>query len=266
MTDPLRALEVPRHLPQIMHDESGVTVFLADDRLCIEECDPEPRASDVRVDSAWAAMCGRNARLFDGPILAVRHFDADRQHVLVERSSFKWLAVQAECGVETRTEQLGVTGVITRCGSDGVDRVLLGRRGDQTRIYASSWELGPSGGVDPPAQPPYTSARPADQRFITREIVSQLADEMTEEFGVVGTLSDVRVIALCRDPNANNIDVVIHARWEDARSTPIDNDDHPWEYSDRRWASAQDLGRWDHSADPMIAPTRALLRWLGWMA
>ncbi len=224
----------------------------------------EPRPAPLHEAQAaarlWNAMRRENPRLFDGHILSVCEIVPSSgaiRSVVVRPGSYAALAVQnpqIAGHVETGTDQLSVTAVVLARDESGRERVLLGRRGAGTRIYPSMWELGPSGGIDPP---------PPGAREVTREVIeSQVHAEIREEIDGAFRVRIESVPAMTYDPVARSYDLVAICRADsDARRLGASN----WEYEDAAWVPVADVQRFDReNAGSIIAPTRALFRALGW--
>jgi 8-oxo-dGTP pyrophosphatase MutT (NUDIX family) len=146
------------------------------------------------------------------------------------------LAVQPE--IDTGVEQLSVTGVVMSPDEQGYDRVLLGRRSTQTRIYGGMWELGPSGGVDPPPL----------NRAVLREgdVFAQLQREFAEETGSPSPITRVRLQAICQDLAAHSSDLVFVCR-AGPLSPSEEVDPERWEYDRVQWVALRDIPRWTRS-------------------
>lgn len=246
--------------------EDGITIVTVPRgvELCAEIGEMLPRGGEqsARIDAVWDELRRGNERLHDGPILRAISIDAESGAVRCRRDTYRSLAVSARLGLGVR--QLGVMGVITgRCGA-GRGHVLLGRRAAQTRIYPGLWELAPSGGVTPP---------PMNVPGLgLRDLAAALADEADEELGLDLSGQDIAAIAVLRDAHACSDDIVLRvdlAEPIDARRgvCPASNEAMDrWEYLDVAWIAMDDLGGFVGEHRSAIAPpTRALLRWLGWV-
>lgn len=214
---------------------------------------------EARVNQVWAELCRANPRLFDGRILSVVSLDAAVGRIVARRESYKRLAV---CGVvPTGVEQLGVTGIIRGRDESGVEHVLLGRRGEQTRTHGGLWELAPSGGMEPPEGGGSVNLGPAD-------VLQTLAHETREELGV--TLDWSRgggaVIAVYRDTIASNADLVVQTHVvggiDPSRPPGISG---AWEYTQTRWLPVREVREFDRREGSAVRPpTRAIWRAMGW--
>ena len=154
---------------------------------------------------------------------------------------------------------LAVTAIVV-AGEGGESRVLLGRRGARVRMYPGLWEFGPSGGVD---SPPLSVGR-----LGVEHLRSHLADEIAEELGpgaldALGAAVDAaEPVAIVRDQAARSDDVCFVVR----AGGGLEEHEANWEYSEARWATLKEAAALN-AAEPeaMIPPTRALMRFLGWV-
>lgn len=210
----------------------------------------DPAALTAAIDARWDEMRRANPRLFDDPILSVTSLKPGHE-IVCEYSSYKRLAVQDH--VLTGVEQLSVTGVVIGAGAAGPS-VLIGRRGATTRIYGGKWELAPSGGID---------AEPGRPFLADRDIAAQLQREFEEETGSRARLRNIRTAAICHDAVAHSYDVVLMC---EAGIDEVRGDPGRWEYDGVRWARVDAVGAFDRDHSPeIIAPTRALFRYFGWV-
>ena len=218
---------------------------------------PDQRDDPARaqaVDAEWRRRCAANPRLFDGQILSIVRIEPG-EPIRARRDSYKSLTVQPE--IETGVEQLSVTGVVLSRDESGAEQVFLGRRSGQTRVYAGMWELGPSGGIDPP---------PANRPDLSEQyLIEQLRREFAEETGCASPLSDIRAAAVCQDFTARSHDIVFTCRAENLRPSPESHPDR-WEYDRAQWVPVRDIAQFDaRNSAEIIPPTRALFRFLGWV-
>ncbi len=210
---------------------------------------------DERVDAAWEKLRQQNPRLFGGGIYNVLAVDADRGRITAAYDLYKRLVVQPD--VETGVNQLSVSALATAPGAGGQPCVLIGQRGQQTRIYGGMWQLCPAGGVEPPDNP-------ADLADIGHDkIRADLAREFTEEVGLdLGDLP-ARPLAVVHDRIARSYDIVL--RVEFAAAQPLrPQHGSGWEHLDLRWLPIAEVPAFDR-AQRIIEPTRALFRSLGWL-
>jgi hypothetical protein len=214
--------------------------------------EPAP-ASSQQVSAEWARLRAENPRHYDGPVLGVLSFDVATNQVLCRRDRYERLAVQPR--VPTGVRQLAVTGLLMATDASGRPHVLLGRRGEATRIFGGMWEAGPSGGISPP---------PLNvEQLSEADLKAHLADEIAEEVGLE-TVPGVPV-ALLRDHTACSDDIVFRCdlgALEQVECLGPAN----WEYSQTRWLAVDDVESFDSAEqDQVIAATRALFRVLGWI-
>lgn len=253
MTTPLAAVEYPglsgfKVFP--LRGDEGLRVLIVDEG--------GPAFDAAAVETRWRAMCHQNPRLFDGPILSVRAIASrdSMREVSARRSSYKLLAVQNE--VQTGTDQLSVTAVVHGSDASGRPHVLLGRRGAGTRIYGGRWELGPSGGIDPPA--------PGADTLDTEAVHRQVHEEVREEMGGDLNVRTDALVAMTYDPIARSYDFVIRCTAL-VPVTAAATGTKTWEYHGALWLPIDECPVFDreHAAE-IIGPTRALFRHFGWVA
>lgn len=240
---------------------------LADLRITLNA--PERRldpAARARVDEFWNNATRANPRLFDGPMLSCVETDPAAGALRCRRTTFRFLACQPT--IETGTMQTSVTGVLIARDPAGREHILLARRGRQTRVYPNLWELGPSGGIDPPARADSHATAPT---LTGLDVWRQLLLEIDEELGLdlaldAATLPDPP--CLCVDHISRSTDVVLPVRLDAAASATALAAPHAenWEYADARWIPVDELAAFDRDNAPeIIPPTRALLRLFGWV-
>lgn len=238
--------------------------------------DPSSNLDWPAIDARWQQLRARNPRYFDGPILAFHSLEIVRDPAPITlihavRSSYKLLAVtnpptptDPTPPVHTGVTQLSITAVITARDTGGRPHVLLGKRGTSTRIYGDQWELGPSGGIEPPPDRAVTAT------LEDRDILKQVRAEIDEELhlATLGRTQILELLCLTHDTIANSLDLVYHV---DALHTVNPAPDPTstvapanWEYTQSRWTPIDTLRTLDTTL-PLIPPTRALFRYLRWM-
>jgi 8-oxo-dGTP pyrophosphatase MutT (NUDIX family) len=113
-------------------------------------------ASLEEVDAAWATLCARNPRYFDGAVLQVLGVSRNGHggvQIHVQESSYRFVAVAA-LGIDCGARPIGVKGFVR----DG-DRVLMGRRSRSVASYPGAWEFVPGGTLEPGEAPEAAVAR-----------------------------------------------------------------------------------------------------------
>ncbi len=168
-------------------------------------------ASLAEIDAAWAALCARNPRYFDGPtmqVLGVSRNGHGGVQIHVQESSYRFIAVAA-LGIDCGARPSGVKGFVR----DGAC-VLMGRRSGAVANYPGAWEFVPGGTLEPGEAP-------------ERAIVRELAEEAR-----LAPLSPPVAVALVFDGTASSWEIVyrIPARldalpevgWEDDEFRAVD--------------------------------------------
>jgi len=214
--------------------------------------DVAPRAFidlPIEVDDRWDEICAEKPRLFDGPILAF--VGEDKGLIRARRDSYKRLVVQAESKglIQPPVMQLSVTGILIARDTAGKPHVFFGKRSDDTRIYGSLWELGPSGGIDPP--PAHVTA--LDEFAVIR----QLQVECRDEVGITGVFTSHDILGLIDDPIAMSTDIVVRLDLQ-RRVHELIASTSNWEYAETRWVPADELVAFGDS-ERTIPPTAQLI-------
>ncbi len=233
---------------------SATVIDLGDDasRLVVDIAPGPSAATSPELDARWDALAADNPRLFNGRILAFLRADLARARLRVQVDQYKRMAAQNHD--QPKLTQFGVTGVLTAPDDNARPCVLLGRRSDATHIHPGRWELAPSGGVDAP--------EPGTARMSIMDIRSQLERELAEETGVALDGHAPTPIALCHDPDAPSMDVIFRI---ELGAMPIGHKT-TWEYDQLVWVPIDGLkAELDARSIDLIAPSAAVLRWLGWM-
>jgi hypothetical protein len=219
-------------------------------RLELSEC--QPALPDAAVELRWADLLRGNPRLFDGPILSLESLDLGAGVLRCWRDGYKRLAVQPE--VPTGVELVSVTGVLTARDAAGREHILLGRRGDQTRVYGGMWELAPSGGIDPPTE--------GETGLEWGGVIAQLESELSSETGLAEPIRDPVLLCVLRDSHAFSADVAVRARF-DGPVESLRPARENWEYAECRWVPVVEI-RAFAASEPMVATALAALDVLGW--
>ena len=202
---------------------SGVRIDIAPPAV-----DDEP----IEVEDVWDRARMAKPRLFDGPILA--YLSEDAGLIRARRDSYKRLVVQSEVKglISPPVMQLSVTGVLVALDRAGRPSVFVGKRSEDTRIYGSLWELGPSGGLDPP---------PAGQRTMDEyAVIRQLQVECRDEIGIPGVFTSHSVLGLIKDTVAMSTDIVVRLDLQRRVHEFIASASN-WEYAETRWVPADQL-------------------------
>ncbi len=215
---------------------------------------PEP---DERTVREWGIRSARNPRLFDGAIVAVELVDGpDRAGDLTihaRNDRYQRLAVQPL--VDNGVDLLAVRGVVTARDAGGVVHVFVGRRHAQTQAYGGMWELGPSGGIQPPG--------PGVRELRFADLVGLFGLELREEAGLEIAGSRCEPLAICDDRTVRGVDVVIGVSLasdlEAIKGSPLD-----WEYSAVRWVALGEFAAFAKSVE-LSPPSVAIAVMLGWM-
>jgi 8-oxo-dGTP pyrophosphatase MutT (NUDIX family) len=223
-------------------------------------------ATRAEMDRRWGLLKRENPRYHDGELLVVRGIDAGARRVRLARGRFKPMAVQGE-GLELGYFGLGVKGLVIGRDARGAEHVLIARRGPETRIYQSMWEVCPAGGVEPGGEP---AGEVAGDAVSLATVMAALVSEGREELGVDLSSAGKRVVAVVRDSIAHSCDVIVRVDWAGlvnprASVCRAGGEGGQWEYIDSAWLSRADAARFDreHGA-AVVGPARAVMRWMGW--
>ncbi len=182
-----------------------------------------PRPRFPGEDDAWASELTANPRLHDGPLLSILDLDPASGLVTAARRSYRDLVLADR--FPTGVLQFSVTLVVEATGPDGIPRVLMGRRGEQTRIYPGMWEFVPAGGLE------------ADADFDEREVLAQARRELREETGAEFPLHAPALVAALLDHHAHSLDLVLRAR-ADLPASPLPGS---WESPHLEWVPRRDI-------------------------
>lgn len=146
------------------------------------------------------------------------------------RSTYKIFVAGPIVGTRVRT--LGVTGICVRQGPTG-EEVLVGRRGENVRIYGGMWETAPRGSVEAPA---------GVTEMGLERIAACLARESHEELGAPLKVS--ACIGVVHDRNASSVDICLRCELGERVG------EGSWEYSATSWMNVDVLKRWAHREIP----------------
>lgn len=238
-------------VPELRH---GVRVVISRER---------PPAPSARIAEEWDRLVRQNPALFNGPILSVLSIEIGPERVEIgcRRDQFQRLCVQPT--VPTGARLLAVTGILAARDEEGREHVLLGRRSPKTRVFGGMWEVGPSGGVDPPP----LSTEEIDERLLLGRLMEEIAEEAGPELGERVRGAPAQVVALTRDHLAFSDDLCIKFAMG-GLSTAMRNDEAAgnWEYTRTRWVAKDQIAAFDRDhASEIIPASRALFRVLGWV-
>lgn len=217
------------------------------------EAAPEPNAATARE---WAVRTARNPRLFDGGILAVVSMDESvpgELTIAARHDRYQRLAVQP--AVENSVSLLAIRGVVTARDRRGTEHVFLGKRDARTHEYGGMWELGPSGGVQPPG--------PGVREVGPEELIALYGLELREEAGMDVGRARCAAVATCVDHAARGSDLVLSVAMMDALET-ITESERDWEYAEVRWIAVSDFASVATGLE-LSPPTMAIAAMLGWV-
>lgn len=235
--------------------------------LRVEHAGSAPLVEAPAAAAAWADLRAANPRLHDGRVVLVHDAEPPTGRLRAAPGDFRTLAVQhhpavGDCGVRA----LGVKGVLIGEDARGEPRVLLARRGSQTRVYGGQWEIGPAGMVDGPA-----IDRLQRHGLELPDLAGIVLEEGHEELGAdLAAACDPPVSAfLLRDDIAFSFDVIFALRWR-AQVAPKAGlcaaAGCAWEYVGAAWLSRADLGRFRQTCPGALTPpSEAVLHALGWL-
>ncbi len=205
---------------------------------------PKQHEQSENIERAWQDLCAQNPRYFNGPILAFDSYDPHAGVIHASVEHYKHHAVR-DC-VDVGISLLAITAVLIACDEDGTRRVLLAQRSPATHRYGGLWELGPSGGVDVPDHPTNTLNHDG--------IVVQLKREILEETGLKLANQPGTAAVLIHDDAVGSTDIVIGIELPEM---PVL--ERNWEYTDCRWASADEFAQQVQSHPDTLIPTTIAL-------
>lgn len=217
-------------------------------RLIIsKEPPPPPAPVGTPADREWQSLCAANPRLYSGPILASLALDPDRAELTCRRDTYQRLAIQPR--VPTGVRLCATTAILIAHDSVATPHALLGLRHASTRIYGNMWELGPSGGIDPPHE--------SIRELLPDDLLRSLADEVSEESGItLPSDTTASFLGLLRDRAAHSDDLVFVLNLGPLQ--PLLARRGNWEYADSRWLPLASLFEFART-HPVIPPTQALI-------
>jgi len=201
------------------------------------------------IDACWDRMRNERPRLFDGGILGFLGEEAGI--ISAQRETYKHLAVQTEDRslIDPPVMQLSVTGVLVAKDASGAPNILMGKRSEDTRIYGSLWELGPSGGIDPP---------PIDINSLDEfAVIRQLQLECEDELGIAAVFTSHAVLGIIDDQLAMSTDIVVRLDLQRRVDELIESSSN-WEYTETQWVKADRLVEFGQR-EQTIPPTATLL-------
>jgi 8-oxo-dGTP pyrophosphatase MutT (NUDIX family) len=210
---------------------------------------PQISADDrEQIDRAWHDLCARNPKYFNAPILVFDRYDPASGVIIAHIDEYKHHAVRHS--VDLGISLLAVTAVLCRPDRErNAPTYLIGKRSTQSHMYGGLWELGPSGGIEPPSD---------DNAITFRGLIGQVDREVREEIGLSVIHQPAAAVSLVHDAYAGSTDIHIGIVLADAHEP-----DPNWEYDDTRWITLEDLIAWcDTKPDEIIPTTIAHARFL----
>ncbi|PCI08114.1 hypothetical protein COB72_08930 [bacterium] len=208
--------------------------------------DRSPKAHEQAdaIENAWQGLCAQNPRYFNGSMLAFDSYDPATGVIRASVEEYKFHAVRDT--VDAGISLLAVTAIITSPNEQGVGQYLLGKRSPKTHRYGNLWELGPSGGVDVPANQIGTLDFDA--------IVAELKREIAEEVGLMIDHCACSPVVLVHDDAVGSVDIAIQIELEQMPDLS-----RSWEYVDTRWVSRSQLIEWAKKHPEDLIPTTVAL-------
>lgn len=207
-------------------------------------------AQAAGIAAAWDALVARNPRYFNGRILSFESYDPATG--IAEARDEEYRAHAVKRSVDLGLKFFGITGILCAPGEDGVDRVMLARRGATVHGYPGMWEFGPCGGIDPPQ---------AGDLLTPADLAAELGREAREEIGLDVSVATLTHLALVHDtPDIGSTDLMVLVRLPAMPDTAGTN----WEVSATRWLTLAQLAAWAEAEPHAIIPTtRAMAAWMG---
>jgi len=196
------------------------------------------------IESTWQDLCAQNPRYFNGQMLAFDSYDPATGVIRASIEEYKNHAVRDT--VDVGIYLLATTAIITAPDEQGEPRYVLGQRSPSTHQYGNRWELGPSGGVDVPAD--------GTDHLEFDAIVNELKREIIEEVGIEIGACPAAPIALVHDDAVGSVDIAIQITLP---AMPVL--DCSWEYVDCRWIPLAELLDWVTKRPNELIPTTVAL-------
>jgi 8-oxo-dGTP pyrophosphatase MutT (NUDIX family) len=205
---------------------------------------PKVHSQAGAVDAAWQGLCAQNPRYFNGQMLAFDSYDPATGVIHASVEEYKYHAVRDT--VDAGISLLAVTAILVCIDSEQSDAMyLIGKRSPKLHRYGGLWELGPSGGVDVPR---------TDDMLDQDQIIAEAAREVREEVDLQLFDIPAKFAALVHDHGVGSTDIAI-----ELAIGPIPSLQHNWEYSEIKWVSKHELGKWIQNNPVDFIPTTVAL-------
>jgi 8-oxo-dGTP pyrophosphatase MutT (NUDIX family) len=206
-------------------------------------------AQSAAIAAAWDALVAKNPRYFNGRILSFESYDPVTGTAVARDEEYRAHAVKRT--VDLGLKFFGITGILCARGDDGLDRVMLARRGATVHDYPGMWEFGPCGGIDPPK---------AGDVLAPDDLAAELSREAQEEVGLEESGATLTHLALVHDtPDIGSTDLMVLVRLASVPDEAAAN----WEVSATRWLTLPELVAWGEAEARSIIPTtRAMAAWM----
>ncbi len=200
------------------------------------------------IDDAWNALCAKNPKYFNAPILVFDAYDPLTGVISARVGEYKHHAVRAT--IDLGISLLAVTAVIARPDRERDATVfLVGKRSAHSHMYGGRWEFGPSGGIEPPR---------LRKSIGFRFLLKQVDREVREEIGISVLKQPAAPVSLVHDPISGSTDIHVGIVLVDEHKLDLN-----WEYDDTRWVTLDELLAWaDDKPDEIIPTTIAHARFL----
>ncbi len=206
-------------------------------------------AQAAGIAAAWDALVAQNPRYFNGRILSFESYDPAAGIAVARDEEYRAHAVKRS--VDLGLKFFGITGILCAPGEDGLDRIMLARRGATVHDYPGMWEFGPCGGIDPPK---------SGDVLTPEDLAAELGREAREEIGLDVTDATLTHLALVHDtPDIGSTDLMVMVRLASMPDAARAN----WEVSATRWLTLSELTAWGQAEPQAIIPTtRAMAAWM----